>query len=29
MALKIFLGLAAGAAIGYGLNLISTHLGST
>jgi len=29
MALKIFLGLTAGAAIGYGLNLISTHLGST
>jgi len=29
MALKIFLGLAVGAAIGYGLNLLSTHFGST
>ena len=29
MTLKIFIGLTAGAAIGYGLNLISTHIGST
>jgi hypothetical protein len=29
MVLKIFLGLGVGAAIGYGLSLLSTHLGST
>jgi hypothetical protein len=29
MALKVFLGLAVGGAIGYGLNLFSTRIGST
>ena len=29
MALKVFVGLGVGAAIGYGLSLLSTHFGST
>jgi hypothetical protein len=29
MVLKIFLGVAIGATVGYGLSLLSTHLGST
>jgi hypothetical protein len=29
MGFKILLGLAIGAGIGYGLSLLSTHLGST
>jgi len=29
MVLKMFLGLGVGAAIGYGLSQLSTHLGST
>jgi|GEM_PF-2280788 len=29
MALKIILGMAIGAAIGYGLNLLSSSIGST
>ena len=29
MVLRMFLGLGVGAVIGYGLSLLSTHLGST
>jgi hypothetical protein len=29
MVFEVFLGLGVGAAIGYGLNLLSTHFGST